>query len=225
MRLDALDPANRRRSSWTLTDATSFDGLADALRDIVAGAEHPLAAAAGASAAAMKLLTDAPPVDVEIFALWLSDLALAQRLGGTRRFRCSPRRSRMRRCVAARAASVRVPAIRIGRTPRPALTRWPPRRLTLSPVSCRALAKSFSPPSPNCAPRAPGGSSNFCLATTPCRRRAPRRRRVYPIAPRVACSIGSSSLAPCANSPAGRIFGSMAVAFSAKWNGSREENA
>jgi hypothetical protein len=28
----------------------------------------------------MKLLTDAPPVDVEIFALWLSDLALAQRL-------------------------------------------------------------------------------------------------------------------------------------------------
>jgi hypothetical protein len=63
-----------------LTDATSFDGLAAALRDIVAGAEHPLAAALGASAAAMKLLTDAPPVDVEIFALWLSDLALARRL-------------------------------------------------------------------------------------------------------------------------------------------------
>ena len=63
-----------------LTDATSFDGLAGALRDIVAGAEHPLAAAVGASAAAMKLLSDAPPVDVEIFALWLSDLALAQRL-------------------------------------------------------------------------------------------------------------------------------------------------
>ena len=63
-----------------LTDATSFDGLADALRDIVAGAEHPLAAAVGASAATMKLLTDAPPLDVEIFALWLSDLALAQRL-------------------------------------------------------------------------------------------------------------------------------------------------
>jgi hypothetical protein len=64
-----------------LTDATSFDGLAAALRDIVAGAEHPLAAAVGASAAAMKLLTGAPPVDVEIFALWLSDLALARRLG------------------------------------------------------------------------------------------------------------------------------------------------
>jgi hypothetical protein len=63
-----------------LTDATSFDGLAEALRDIVAGAEHPLAAAVGASAATMKLLTDAPSVDVEIFALWLSDLALAQRL-------------------------------------------------------------------------------------------------------------------------------------------------
>jgi hypothetical protein len=64
-----------------LTDATSFDGLAEALRDIVAGAKHPLAAAAGASAAAMKLFRDAPSVDAEIFALWLSDLVLARRLG------------------------------------------------------------------------------------------------------------------------------------------------
>jgi len=58
----------------------SFEGVADALRDVVAGAETPLAAAAGASAAAMKLFRDAPRVDAEIFALWLSDLALAQRL-------------------------------------------------------------------------------------------------------------------------------------------------
>ena len=64
-----------------MTDATSFDGLAGALRDVVAGAEHPLAAAVGASAAVMQRLRDAPPVDVEIFALWLSDLALARRLG------------------------------------------------------------------------------------------------------------------------------------------------
>jgi hypothetical protein len=64
-----------------LSAGTNFEGFAAALRDIVADAEHPLAAAVGASAAAMKLLTDAPPVDVEIFALWLSDLALAQRLG------------------------------------------------------------------------------------------------------------------------------------------------
>ena len=58
----------------------SFEGVADALRDVVAGAETPLAAAAGASAAAMKLFSAAPRVDAEIFALWLSDLALAQRL-------------------------------------------------------------------------------------------------------------------------------------------------
>jgi hypothetical protein len=58
----------------------SFEGVADALRDIVAGAETPLAAAAGASAAAMKLFSAAPRVDAEIFALWLSDLALARRL-------------------------------------------------------------------------------------------------------------------------------------------------
>ena len=61
----------------------------------------------------------------------------------------------------------------------------------------------------NCGRKARGGSSNFCWTTTPCRRRAPRKRRVSPIAPRVACSIGSSSSAPCANSPAARIFGSM----------------
>ena len=63
-----------------LSDGASFEGFADALRDVVAGAEHPLAAAVGASAAAMKLLRDAPPVDAEIFALWVADLALAQRL-------------------------------------------------------------------------------------------------------------------------------------------------
>jgi hypothetical protein len=79
LRLDA--PTLRTAADLVgLTDATCFDGLAAALRDIAAGAGHPLAAAVGASAAAMKLLTDAPPVDVEIFALWLSDLALAQRL-------------------------------------------------------------------------------------------------------------------------------------------------
>jgi hypothetical protein len=63
-----------------LSDGANFEGLADSLRDIVAGGEHPLAAAAATSAAAMKVFSNAPPVDVEIFALWLSDLALAQRL-------------------------------------------------------------------------------------------------------------------------------------------------
>jgi hypothetical protein len=64
-----------------LADEKNFDGLAAALRDIVAGAEHPLAAAAGASAAAMKLFRDAPSVDAEIFSYWAADLALARRLG------------------------------------------------------------------------------------------------------------------------------------------------
>jgi Protein of unknown function (DUF1403) len=78
----------------------SFEGVADALRDVVADAGTPLAAAAGASAAAMKLFRDAPRVDAEIFALWLSDLVLARRLGwdapvpllGTAIARASPRR-------------------------------------------------------------------------------------------------------------------------------------
>ena len=75
-----------------LTDRATVEGLAESLGDIVAGAEHPLAAAANASAAAMKFLSDAPVAgaDVsragdnpgaEILALWLADLALARCLG------------------------------------------------------------------------------------------------------------------------------------------------
>ena len=70
----------------------SFEGVADALRDVVADAGTPLAAAAGASAAATQLLAGAPltgadvssagnKLHVEIFALWLADLSLARRLG------------------------------------------------------------------------------------------------------------------------------------------------
>jgi hypothetical protein len=45
------------------------------VRDLTTDAETPLAAAAAASAAAMKLFRDAPRVDAEIFALWLADRA------------------------------------------------------------------------------------------------------------------------------------------------------
>ena len=80
MRLDA--PSLRTAAALLdLSDGSNFEGFADALRDIVAGSEHPLAAAAGASVATMNFLPDAPPVDAEIFALWAADLALARRLG------------------------------------------------------------------------------------------------------------------------------------------------
>jgi hypothetical protein len=64
-----------------LADGANFEDFADALRDVVADAEHPLAAAVGASDATVKFLSDAPPVDAEILALWVADIALAQRLG------------------------------------------------------------------------------------------------------------------------------------------------
>ena len=68
-----------------------LEALAGGLRRLFQGEKNPLAAAAGASAAAMKLFAGTPPTGadvssarnkphVEIFALWLSDLALAQRL-------------------------------------------------------------------------------------------------------------------------------------------------
>ncbi len=55
--------------------------LAAALRQTVASADDPLGAAAGASAAAMRDLAAVPSIDAEIFALWLADVALAQKLG------------------------------------------------------------------------------------------------------------------------------------------------
>ncbi|MBG0800451.1 DUF1403 family protein [Methylocystis sp. H4A] len=61
--------------------ALDFQGLAAALREAVASADNPLAAAAGVSAAAAPDLAAVPAIDAEIFALWLADLALAQKLG------------------------------------------------------------------------------------------------------------------------------------------------
>jgi hypothetical protein len=65
----------------SVTDGANVEGFAGTFREAVAVAEHPLAAAAGASAAAMNVLCDASPVDAEILALWLGDVVLAQRLG------------------------------------------------------------------------------------------------------------------------------------------------
>jgi hypothetical protein len=64
-----------------LTDAANFDALAGVFRDIGSNAAHPLAAAAIASGAAVNALEGAPTIDVEIFALWLADCALAKKLG------------------------------------------------------------------------------------------------------------------------------------------------
>jgi len=62
---------------------SAFDaqGIAEALRQTVAGANDPLAAAAGVSAAAVHDLAAVPAIDAEIFGLWLADLALARKLG------------------------------------------------------------------------------------------------------------------------------------------------
>ena len=62
-------------------DVVDVRELADALRDVMASADNPLAAAASASAAAMHDLAAVPAIDAEIFALWLADVALAQKLG------------------------------------------------------------------------------------------------------------------------------------------------
>ena len=143
----------------------------------------------------MKLLSDAPPVDAEIFALWLADLALAQRLGwdapvpllATTIAHASLRRGAKRQASASGRCG-------LGRRRRPAPMRWPPKRLMLSPASWRALAKSFSPSKPKLRAKGAGRVIELLLSTTRFRRRAPRKSRGSPIAPPVACSIGSIEL-------------------------------
>ena len=142
-----------------------------------------------------------------IFALWLADLALARRLGWD-----AP--VPLLATAIAHASLRRGPS---GKRPRPGDPDWvdaaagayamaAQEAYALAGELARRCAKNFSRPSPNCGPRGQVGSSNFCSRTMPCRRRAPRNPRGYPIAPRAACSIGSSSLAPCANSPAAPNF-------------------
>jgi len=60
--------------------APTLAGLAVALQEILTRASSPLAAAAGASRAAITVLSDGAPVEAEILALWLADLMLAQKL-------------------------------------------------------------------------------------------------------------------------------------------------
>jgi hypothetical protein len=100
--------------------ALPIDGAA--LADLVAAVQErasqtvsPLAVAIGASHAARAVLNDAAPVDGEILALWLADLALAQKLGWA-----AP--------VPLIAAAIQHPALRIGpngRRPRPGDPPWP----------------------------------------------------------------------------------------------------
>ncbi|WP_363351948.1 DUF1403 family protein [Methylocystis echinoides] len=90
-------------------------GAARALQGCAADAPEPLAAAAQASAAALKLCAGASALDAEIFALFVADLVLARRLDWARP-------------VPLLAAVVAHPALRRGaggRRPRPLDDDWP----------------------------------------------------------------------------------------------------
>ncbi|KAF0212189.1 MAG: hypothetical protein FD172_1397 [Methylocystaceae bacterium] len=78
-----FDAATLSAAAECVGAPSAFDaqGIAEALRQTVASANDPLAAAAGLSAAAVHDLAAVPAIDAEIFALWLADLALAQKLG------------------------------------------------------------------------------------------------------------------------------------------------
>jgi hypothetical protein len=92
--------------------AANVEALAAACQEILARAASPLAAAAGVSRAAITVLADGAPVEAEILALWLADLALAQKLG-------------WERPVPLLATVIAQPALRRdGRRPRPGDAHW-----------------------------------------------------------------------------------------------------
>jgi hypothetical protein len=94
------------------TAAPTLSELAVACQEILARAASPLAAAAGVSRAAMTVFADAAPFDTEILALWLADLALAQKLG-------------WERPVPLLVTAIAQPALRrAGRRPRPSDADW-----------------------------------------------------------------------------------------------------
>jgi hypothetical protein len=143
-------------------DVVDMRELADALRDVMASADNPLAAAASASAAAMHDLAAVPAIDAEILALWLADVVLAQKLG-------------WRAPVPLLATVIAHPVLRRGpngRRPRPddrarpmttGRTRWPaatrlrPVRRSISPLLYRGRRKNFATRRQSCAPRAQSG--------------------------------------------------------------------
>lgn len=79
VRFDATTLSLAAEHLGALSDLDAL-GLADALREVVTSADNPLAAAAHASAAAMHYLAAVPAIDAEIFALWLADAVLTQKL-------------------------------------------------------------------------------------------------------------------------------------------------
>ena len=94
------------------TAASTLQGLASACQEILVRPGSPLLAAAGVSRAAMTVLADTAPPDAEILALWLADLALAQKLG-------------WERPIPLLAVSILQPALRRdGRRPRPSDPKW-----------------------------------------------------------------------------------------------------
>ncbi|MBG0793059.1 DUF1403 family protein [Methylocystis sp. H62] len=154
MRCVRLDEATLAAAVEYVGAPSAFDtqGIDEPLRQTVARANDPLAAAAGASAAAMHDLGVVPAIDAEIFSHWPVDVAMAQKLGWKAPVPLlatvilHPLAPRPKRAD-------RVPPMATGRTCSPALTRSRRARRPISPSIFHAEPKNFSMRCQNCAPR------------------------------------------------------------------------
>jgi hypothetical protein len=144
--------------------------------------ENPLNAAARVSARALHILDDAPQIDAEIFALWLADLVLAQRL-------------RWEAPLPLLATTITHPSTRTatGRRPRPSDADWD---LSVARAMARAAQESYA------LAAELSRRSNILLSVAP-KLRAKKAARVVDLlladdcvsAPRAATSAGLSDRA------------------------------
>ena len=144
-----FDQQNLRKAAdlLELPQRLDFAALAATLRRLVQDENNPLAAAARAASMTMQMLDGASRFEVEILALWLSDLMLAQKLGWAAPLpllATTLAHPALRSAAFGGASNSRAAP---GRQPRPGDADWPlhcARAYALAAQDAYALAADFS---------------------------------------------------------------------------------
>ena len=193
-----------------LPDDAKLEGFADALRDVWPTPELRSRRPRARAPRRCNCLADAPRVDAEIFALWLSRsrLGAPARLGRAGSAARDDDRASVVASRPSRQASASRP-IPIGRALAPRLRARRAGRYRFRRRSVAAIGKAAGGP-PKLRAKGAGRVIEMLLGDDAVSPATAAKAAGCRIAPAAVYSIGWSSSAPCANSPAGRIFGSTA---------------